>query len=169
MGQFSLLWRNIFCLAQALAMWDTCLCRTVFLGTVKYILLCTSPGDVEHLAMWDSWVGPLTVPLIQVRLYFVFLFFNPFFVVPSYLKTSKRSQDQSDHRSKNKSNRNEAEKLRGHRGTRIFQKISHPPPETTGILIGVDALWMRQNVLKKKAWEESRPTILLYFINHCSN
>ncbi len=39
-GQFSLVRRNIFCFAQA-------------------------------LAMWDSWDGPLSVPLIQVRLYYV--------------------------------------------------------------------------------------------------
>ncbi len=49
------------------AMWDTCLYGTVFLGTAKYILLCTSPGYTGHLAMWDISDGPLSVPCIQVR------------------------------------------------------------------------------------------------------
>ncbi len=36
------------------AMWETCLYGTVFLGMLKHILLCTSPGYVGHLAMRDS-------------------------------------------------------------------------------------------------------------------
>ncbi len=53
------------------SMWDTCLCGTVFIGTVKHLLLCTSPGYVGHMATWDSWDGPLSFPLFQVRQQFL--------------------------------------------------------------------------------------------------
>ncbi len=57
-----------------LAMWDTCLCGIDFLGTAKHLLRCISSGDVGHLAMWDSWDRPLSVPLVQVRLIFDYIF-----------------------------------------------------------------------------------------------
>ncbi len=45
---------------NSLVVWDTCLRGTVFFGTAKHLLLCTSCGYVGYLAMWDSWDGPLS-------------------------------------------------------------------------------------------------------------
>ncbi len=47
---------TVYIVAGPTSLFGTPVCGTGFLAAVKYLLRCTGPGYMGHLAMWDTWL-----------------------------------------------------------------------------------------------------------------